>query len=121
MPVGAVLIPILVTLGLFALVFGIVYMQKKENLAMMEKGWNPRVHTSSPSPFRNLKWGLLLFGAGLGLLAAFLLDEAIHWKDESDTEIIYMALLAIGGGAGLIASYKIEKKDWLDRQDKKDQ
>lgn len=120
MPIGAVLIPIIVSLGFFALVFGIVYMQKKENLAMLEKGHNPRQYANLPTPFRTLKWGLLLVGAGLGLLLSFILDETIMWRNSSDTEIIYMALLGVGGGSGLIVSYLVEKKEWLNRIDRKE-
>ena len=31
---------------------------------------------------------------------------------------IYFALIAIGGGMGLITSYRIEKKELLDKEDK---
>jgi hypothetical protein len=31
---------------------------------------------------------------------------------------IYFALIAIGGGLGLITSYRIEKKELLDKEDK---
>ena len=92
---GELLIPILVPLGLFALIFGIVYMNKKENLAMIDKGMNPKLGDQrGPEPFRNLKWGLLLVGAGVGLFLAY-----------------YFALIAIGGGTGLIISYKMEMKE----------
>src|SRR5688572_3806361 len=51
---GELLIPILVPLGLFALIFGIVYMNKKENLAMIDKGMNPKMGaTRGPEPFKN--------------------------------------------------------------------
>ena len=35
---GEILVPILICLSFFAMVFGIVYLYKKENLAMIEKG-----------------------------------------------------------------------------------
>lgn len=105
---GELLIPILVPLGFFAMIFGIVYMHKKENLAMIEKGMNPKMNARGPEPFKNLKWGLLLVGAGVGLLGAYLLDHMIY---NEDSEPLYFALIAIGGGLGLIISYKMEMNE----------
>ena len=115
------LIPILVPLGFFALIFGVVYMQKRENLAMIEKGLNPKEFANRPAPYKNLKWGLLLVGAGMGLFLAYFLDQYVligrgGRYHGSDNEAIYFALIAIGGGLGLISSYRIEKKELLDRQ-----
>ena len=124
----AVLVPILVSLGFFALIFGIIYMTKKENLAMIEKGMNPKLVENRPMPYRNLKWGLLLLGAGMGLFIAFVLDNTIFFRIGHDMEsgdhydanganvIIYFALTAIGGGLGLMRSYKVEKKELLDKR-----
>ena len=116
-----ILIPILICLGFFAMVFGIVYMHKRENLAMIEKGMNPKEFLNRPAPYRNLKWGLLLVGAGMGLLLAYILDQYVligrggRWN-HNDNEAIYFALIAIGGGLGLISSYRVEKRELLDRQ-----
>lgn len=116
---GEVLIPIFVCLGFFATVFGIVYMYKRENLAMIEKGMNPKEYR--PIPYKNLKWGLLLIGAGAGLLLAYLLDVTLldslnHASYDDDNPAIYFALIAIGGGLGLVTSYKIEKRELLDKK-----
>jgi hypothetical protein len=116
-----ILIPILVSIGFFALVFGIIYMQKKENLAMIEKGMNPKLFENRPTPYRNLKWGLLLVGSGIGLFLAYLLDHFVLNRvaysdfDRGANAPIYFALIAIGGGLGLITSYRIEKKELLDK------
>lgn len=114
-----ILIPILVPLGCFAMIFGIIYMKSRENLAMVEKGMNPREFTNRPAPYRNLKWGMLFVGAGLGLFLAYLLDNFVltggdHFHDSDRNVPIYFALIAIGGGLGLIASYRIEKRELLD-------
>src|SRR6476661_8592110 len=107
---GELLIPILVPLGFFAMIFGIVYMHKKENLAMIDKGMNPKLGaTRGPEPFKNLKWGLLLVGAGVGLFLAYLFDQYMSRNDEN--EALYFALIAIGGGTGLIISYRMEMKE----------
>lgn len=110
-----VLIPITIFAGGFAMIFGIVYLKTRENLAMLEKGMNPKEHANRPAPYRNLKWGLLLLGAGLGLLTAYFLDKFVI-NDHHDNEPLWFAMIAIGGGLGLISSYKIEKKELLDKE-----
>jgi hypothetical protein len=118
---------ILSSLALFAMIFGLRYMSNKEKMAMIEKGMDPQMKhfRPRPAPFVNLKWGLLLVGAGLGLFAAYLLDNfalyRMHHSDNYDSDAnvaIYFALIAIGGGLGLIASYRVEKKEILDKEEK---
>ena len=175
------LVPIVLFTGMFAMIFGITYVRSRENMAMIEKGLNPRNKDVRPRPFINLKWGLLLIGSGFGLLFAYIIDNTIikHDKttathtsiviagdhisvgkrkslpaidtnnagkdtavsthtvtktkdddgdDQDDQEIthinnpdpdnpaLYFALVAIGGGLGLFFSYRIEKKEWLDKK-----
>lgn len=180
------LVPIVIMTGMFAMIFGIVYIRSRENMAMIDRGLNPRNRDASPRPFANLKWGLLLIGSGLGLLLAYIIDNTMldhnrhnsgahfaigrhhtfggHRRDaikdagmnlrdttavskdsthltgtqnvtvssdadneeshsiaevggqESDNPAIYFALIAIGGGLGLFFSYRIEKKEWLDKR-----
>jgi len=38
--------------------------------------------------------------------------------DRGDNPAIYFSLIAIGGGIGLVSSYKIEKKELLDRDNR---
>jgi len=125
MQASEALIFIVMFTGLFACVFGIYYLTTRQNLAMIEKGMNPKIRYNRPAPFKNLKWALLLIGAGAGLLVAYLLDVMViqkaytyivngeirhEWHD--DNPAIYFALIAMGGGIGLFVSYKIEKKWW---------
>ena len=109
------LVPILVPLGAFAMVFGIFYLRTRENMALIEKGINPKEYANRPAPYRSLKTGLLFVGAGLGLLLAFLIDKNSGMRMD-DNPSIYFSLIAIGGGAGLIISYIIEKKEWLGKR-----
>jgi hypothetical protein len=108
------LIPILISLGAFTMIFGIVYLRTRENMALIEKGINPKIYANSPAPYRSLKTGLLFLGAGIGLLIAFIIDRNMSGFSN---EPIYFAMIAIGGGLGLIASYAVEKKEVLNKRD----
>ncbi|MGF7081694.1 DUF6249 domain-containing protein [Mucilaginibacter sp. UYCu711] len=107
-----VMIPIVVSVGLFALIFGIVYLRSREKMAMIERGMNPGIEVIKPVN-RNfvLTWGCLLIGSGLGLFLAYILDNTLYFARDNDNPALYFALIAIFGGAGLFVSYLIEKKD----------
>lgn len=107
------LVAVLVPLGGMAMIFGLVYLIKRENLAMIEKGMNPKVYR--PAPYSALKYGLLLVGSGIGLLLAYIIDIASTAIDGEENATIYFALIAIFGGLGLIVSYRIEKKEVYDK------
>ena len=114
-----ILIPILMSLGLFALLFGLRYLSNKENMAMIQNGIDPKLNRAQPQPYRTLTWGLLLMGAGFGLFLAYILDNTIlnynTVSHQSDNPAIYFSLIAIFGGLGLFISYLIEKKETLDK------
>lgn len=112
---GEFLIAILVPLGAFAAIFGLFYLRNKENMALIEKGINPKEYTTRPAPYRSLKWGLLLMGSGLGLLLGYILTENLV-RVEDENPVMYFSMLAICGGAGLFLSYKIEKKETIDNK-----
>jgi hypothetical protein len=111
----AVIVPVVMFAGAFAMVFGIVYLKTRQNLAMIEKGMNPKEFANRPAPYKNLKWALLLIGAGVGLLLAYLLDDYVLLGRgrHHDNPAIYFSLIAIGGGIGLFGSYAVEKKELL--------
>jgi hypothetical protein len=106
---------IIISLGLFAMLFGIVYLAKRERMAMIERGMDPRRYKQRSAPYQNLKWGLLLIGAGVGLFLAFTLDRTLFSSTRDENEAIYFALIAICGGLGLFASFRIEKKEVHDK------
>ncbi len=111
-------------LAFFAMVLGIVYLRSRENMAMIEKGMNPRQSSrSTPKPFISLKYGLLLMGMGLGLFIARMIDVNTRHKIMTtngdfyyeDNPAVYFALIGLGGGLGLVISYLIEKKHLIDK------
>ena len=111
-----ILVPILLGLGLLAAVFGIRYLQNKENMLMIQNGLDPGIQKPKTQPFTTLKVGLLLIGSGIGLLLAYILDNTIlnfnnGSSGDSDNPALYFGLIAIFGGLGLFISYLIEKKE----------
>jgi hypothetical protein len=113
MPATVSLFLIVMFTGFFAMIFGIVYLVTRQNMAMIEKGMNPkeRIRTTAP---RYLKWAMLFIGAGVGLLLAFLIDTTMI-PHETEPVAVYFSLLAICGGLGLVSAYRIEKKEYFDK------
>jgi hypothetical protein len=125
MPATVSLFLIVMFVSFFACIFGIYYLATRKNLAMIEKGMNPKEFANRPAPFKNLKWALLLIGSGIGLFLAYLLDNYVLQQNvqtgfhhHDGNEAIYFSLIAIGGGLGLFGSYRIEKKELLDKEGK---
>ena len=120
MPASVALFLITSFVSFFACVFGIYFLRTRQNMAMIEKSMNPKEIIHRPAPFRNLKWALLLIGAGCGLFFAFVLDNYVLLArhvdkfryNDGENWPIYFALIAIGGGLGLFGSYRMEKKWW---------
>ena len=87
---GEVLIPIVMFAGALPCIFGIVYLRTRQNLAMIEKGMNPKEFADRPAPYKNLKWALLLIGAGVGLFLAYFLDNYVLIKPVLSMNITMM-------------------------------
>jgi hypothetical protein len=113
------IVPIVLFICTAAVIFGLRYMSNKERMAMIEKGMDLGVAKAQPQPFKVLKIGLLLIGAGLGLFLAFLIDNIflnnINRMGDNDNVAVYFSLIAIFGGLGLFISYLIEKKETLNK------
>ena len=113
---------IIIPIALFTMIFGIIYLVKREKMAMIERGMDPRRYKQRSIPFFTLTAGLLMVGAGIGLFLAFVLDQtAFKHNGDFDNDgnvAIYLSLIAIFGGLGLFLSYLIEKK-YVDKEDGK--
>lgn len=123
-----VLIPLVSSVCMFVTIFGIVYMRNRENMALIERGINPRQAGQRPRFYTNLKYGLLILGSGLGLLTAFFFDQFLDHKAitpggevyQKDFPQVYFAMVAIGGGLGLVISYIMERKGWESKKTTED-
>ncbi|HWP82194.1 MAG TPA: DUF6249 domain-containing protein [Bacteroidota bacterium] len=114
--------PVIVVLIVFGSVGFIVYTwistRHKERIAMIEKGVNPGDFKGMSvremfrtSPLSTLKWGILAFSVGLGLIAATYIDEI--WIHEDS---VYPASMLIFGGLGLILFYLIAARKLKDQE-----
>ena len=98
-----------VPVSTFLMIWGVRYLENKENMAMIERGMDPNEHkkTRRLNPSKTLKDSLLFVGAGLGLLLAIILTKAM----QVDGPGLYFALIAIFGGLGMFAAYLYERKN----------
>src|SRR5580704_9094481 len=91
-----ILAGIVISLGFFAMIFGIVYLNKRERMAMIERGMDPRRYKPQSAPYQTLKWGLLMIGAGTGLFLAFVLNLTVFKTDFYDNNpAVYFSMIAI--------------------------
>ncbi len=106
------LVPILVPLGAFVMVFGIQYLKNQERMAMIQKGLMPPEKEKRFSPSRTIRQSLVLIGAGIGLLIAKFIDDTYYSYDQNDRAVpYYFACIAIGAGVGLLLSYIYAQKN----------
>ena len=106
-----VLIPIVVPIAVFIMIFGIRYLENKENLSMIEKGLVPPVRRPRSShPLQVLKWGLLFMGVGLGLVCALFISSNTPELSGEMHSLVYIAMGLIGGGLGLLLTFFISRK-----------
>ena len=101
---------ILIPIGLFASVFGIMYVflttRNKERLALIEKGADASILNMKKNTMNALKLGMFLTGLALGLLLGNVLATTTMLKEE----IAYFSMTLLCGGISLIVFYLIEKR-----------
>jgi hypothetical protein len=81
-------------------------------MALIDRGVNPHEGRKGLGSLTYLKYGLLMIGAGVGLLTAYALDQSLPpvTTGDPDRPALYFSLLGICGGIGLVISYFIEQK-----------
>lgn len=101
----------LILLCAVILIVSIVYItstiRHKERMALLEKGKEADFFDNDHYFLAAIKWGLILFGAGLGFLLAFLLNYYLFPGNEG--EPIFPAIILIGSSLGLIVFFRIFK------------
>jgi hypothetical protein len=109
----AVFIPIVVSLGVFLMIWGMRYLENKENMAMIERGIDPstmRRRRRNADPSQTLKNSLMFIGAGIGLLLALIISKTFG-MEEGERTGVFFGLIAIFGGLGMLGAYLYERKN----------
>lgn len=100
-----------VPVSTFLMIWGIRYLENKENMAMIERGMDPKAHKARErrylNPSKTLADSLLFIGAGIGLLLAIIVSKS--W--DIGGAGLYFALIAIFGGLGMLSAYLYEQKN----------
>lgn len=105
----------MLTLGVT--VFGIIYInvtaRHKERMALIEHDKTAAVFSSNPadsfhkkSRQNALKYGLVIFGLGIGLVMGFVLS-----KMGMPKELSLLAMMLVCGGLGLMLYYRLTEKE----------
>ncbi|MGE5381848.1 MAG: DUF6249 domain-containing protein [Omnitrophica WOR_2 bacterium] len=98
---------VLIPAVIFATIYGIVFLaiRKRERMALLERGLDPRSFERADNKFSTLKYGLLLTGVGLGILLANILVSTGRMEQEP----AYFSFVTLFGGLALIIDYIIER------------
>ncbi len=101
------LTPVLVLLVIFGFIYGIVYLgvRKKERMVMLEKGIDPSTFHNFKPGMAGIRYGLLLIGVAVGILAGNILDATTVLEEE----VSYFSMIFLCGGLALVISYFLEK------------
>lgn len=108
MHAGEVLIPLIIFVVIFGIVFVVVSARNRERMAMIEKDVNPKdfITPRTPNTHGILKWALLLVGLGFGIFIGGLLEAYTAIEEEP----AYFASALFFGGLGLFSAYLISRK-----------
>jgi hypothetical protein len=100
----ALMIPIISVVGFFVSIIYWVHIyytsRHRERMALLETGQDARIFHKPARPERILKYGILLFSVGAGILSGYFLEEL-----GMDDEASYFSMIFLMGGAGLISYY----------------
>lgn len=98
---------IIVPVAIFATIYGIIFLsiRKKERMALLDRGLDPRSFEKPTTGFSTLKYGLLFTGIGLGILLANIIVRAGGMEEEA----AYFSFVTLFGGVALIIDYLIER------------
>jgi len=105
-----ILIPIVLFISIFGIVYVYLMTRNKERLSMIEKGIDlSQLHSNNgnPSPLKYwvIKVGFLMVGIALGIIVG-----SMAAKNLMNEEQAYPSMVLLFGGLALISSYFVEKK-----------
>ena len=99
---------VLTTAVVFGAIVAVVYLslRKKERMALLQSGHDASFFMNQNKKcFSSLKWGLLLFSVGIGILVADIFAK----MNIMTPEAAYFSMAFIAGGIALIIDFTIER------------
>ena len=107
MDTGEILIPIVLFLMVFGIVYVVVSSRNRERMAMIDKGVSPQdfMTPSKNNPYGILKWAMLLIGVGFGLFIGSILEAYTRIPEEP----AYFSAALLFGGIGLAIAFVITR------------
>ncbi len=111
-----ILVPIIISLGAFAMIVFIRKYENSERLKMIEHGMDPTANRPKKAA-GGLKFALVFIGIGIGLLVGSILDSAGIVYEE----VAYFSMGFIFGGLGLLAGYIIQTKQMREEEEREKQ
>ena len=98
-----------VPLAFFLAIFAILYVywttRTKERLALIDKGLDSSIFKKDKcSKYILMKWGIFLISLGVGVIAAYLLSQAIN------EVAAYFSMILLCGGLGLMVANIISNR-----------
>jgi len=108
---------ILISLGSFAMVFGIVWVlvDRSIKVQLIKHGADARTLKMNKSSDGSLRFGLLLVGVGVGVLLGNLIAETTGMQEE----VAYVSMTFLMGGISLLIYHFISGKH-TDKGDESD-
>ncbi len=111
----AILLPIIISLGAFAMVAIIRKFENAERMKMIEMGVTPQDMVEPPKQKGILlKFALISAGIGIGLLVGSVLDAYTTF----DSQIAYFSMCFVFGGIGLFAADQVMQKRFRETEER---
>ena len=99
---------ILISLGSFAMVFGIVWVlvDRSIKVQLIKHGADARTLKIDKNTDGSLRFGLLMIGVGLGIVLGYFVASSSNMQEE----VAYFSMTFLMGGLALLLYHFISKK-----------
>lgn len=109
-PIVGILVPILITLGAFVMVTFLRKYENDERMALIAKGIDPTINKARRTPV-DLRYAFLAIGASIGLLMGNLLEANTRIEEEVAYFSMLLLFGGLGLIAAYLIQQKKEEKE----------